>query len=355
VADNEDSSSGAGQGSAAPPESEASAAAPAAQPENRRARRAAASAGGKKKAARVRERPGSDAFGGLDASERVDDAFSRASDRSFKWIKDHFNVVQWLIVGGIATWIGMQIYTWRTDRTASRVANDLASAVAAESGRIGATDEQDKRDERGSLDARRVFATDEARLAAAKDGFQKVVDARSGTPAGNVAKMGLAGVLFDQGKFDDAKNLYEAVLSSDLAKLSPEMKGRSLEGLGLSLEGKGDLDGALKKFGELENAEISGFTEIALYQEGRVLHEKKDDAAAVEKLKKALDRLSKEKTGPTDPPSYLLETTRSLLERIDPKAVPPPSQDEALRKALEGFQKKLPPGVSRVPVAPPAP
>jgi tetratricopeptide (TPR) repeat protein len=359
VPEKDDAGSDAGQGGndpapgdEQPTEAAVLPAAPAApEPENRRARRAAASS--KNRGQRPeRPRPGSIEGGlGLDASERVDDAFSRASDRTFRWIKQHFNVMQWLIVGGIATWIGMQIYTWRSDKTAVKVSALLADAIGADLGKTGSPDDEGKRDTRGNIDARRVFATEEARLAAARDGYQKVVAERPGTPAANLAKLGLAGVFYDQAKYDDARRLYEEVLGSELAKLDPESKGRSLEGIGLSLEAKGDRDGALKRFGELENAEISGFRELALYHEGRLLHEKGDDKGAVEKLKKVVEKLGTEKkTSPTDPPNYLAETARQLLQRIDPKAVPPPSSEEALQKALEAFQKKLPAGVTRMPM-----
>ncbi|HVU04805.1 MAG TPA: tetratricopeptide repeat protein [Polyangiaceae bacterium] len=333
---------GGGSGAAAP-----------AQPENRRARRAAASAAGKKKGASAARppRPGAaeSAFG-LDASERVDDAFARASDRAVRFLKDHFNVVQWLIVALVATWIGMQIYTWRSEKTAAKVGALLSDAIAADLGKVGAPDQEGKRDERGSVDARRIFQTDEARLAAARDAYQKVSAERPGTAAAGLAKLGLAGVYYDQGKYGDARKLYEEVLASDLAKQDPESKGRALENLGLALEASGDKDGALKRFGELENADIAGFGELALYHQGRLLHEKGDDPAAIEKLKKAVERLGKEKTSPTDPPSYLAQTARALLERIDPKSVPPPSQDEAIRKALEQFRGRLPAGVSQIPM-----
>lgn len=328
---------------------------PAPPEENRRARRAAQS---KKRSERDRERREA-ALSGLDPGERVDDAFSRFADRSFKWIKEHFNVVQWLVVATIAAWIGSQIYTWRAEKASAKRSDELARAVEAEQGRIGAADEEGKRDARGDLDARRVFATDADRLKAAETEYRKLAESGSGTSAA-LAKLGLAGVLYDEGKYDEAKKLYTEVQGSELAKLDPDARARSLEGVGLCLEASGDKDGALKKFGELENAEVSGFRELALYHEARVLHAKGDDAGAKERLVKVTEKLGKETTSPMDAPSYLYHAARDLLERVDPKATPPPSSDEALKKAMEEFQKKLPPGVKGVqslplPGAPAAP
>ena len=41
---------------------------------------------------------------------------------------------------------------------------------------------------------------------------------------------GLAGVLYDQGKFAEAKTAYDKVRDSDLAKVEPDAKGRAIEG-----------------------------------------------------------------------------------------------------------------------------
>jgi tetratricopeptide (TPR) repeat protein len=310
------------------------------QEENRRARRAAAARRRAQREKEPRPRPG------LEAGERVDDAFSRAADGSFRWLREHFNIVQYLIVGAVALWIGWQIYSWRSEKTATRVGGLLADAVAADLGRIGEPDDQGKRDARGALDTRLVFKTPDDRFKAAADGYRKVAAERPGTPAAGLAKLGLAGVLYDQGKYDEARALYEEVSNSELAKLDPDAKGRSLEGIGLCVEAKGDQDGALKRFTALENAELPGFRDLALFHEARVLHAKGDDAGAKERLKKVVEKLAKDNP-PNQPPSYLYASARDLLERIDPRAVPQDS-NEALQKALQEFQKKLPPGVKRV-------
>jgi tetratricopeptide (TPR) repeat protein len=336
------SGSGSGGGSSAPKQAEAA----VAQPENRRARRAAAK---QRRPGGIAERPGSRET--LDATEKVDDAFSRAADRGARWLGDHFNIFQWLIVASIAGWVGWQIYSWRAEKAAVRTTDDYAEALRAELGRVGDTDETGHTDQRGNVDARKGFATDEARLAAATEGYKKVIADSGKKPAAMLAQLGLAGILYDQGKYPEAQKAYEDVLTSDLAKTDLDAKGRALEGVGLSLEAKGDKDAALKRFRELENADIAGFKELAQYHQGRLLYAKGETAGAVEKLKKVLEKLGKETQG-TEDPGYLVTSAKSLLERIDPKSVPAPSPDEALRNALESFQKKLPPGVTRLPSMP---
>jgi len=312
--------------------------------ENRKARRAAR-ATSRKKPNRERQRP---AEMGLGTGERVDDALSRATDTSFKWIKGNFNIVQWLIVAAAASWVGWQIYSWRSDKTSAKAADALAEAVNADLGRVGGTEDDP---EARSVDTRRSFASDDDQLGAAKTAYEKVVADKPSATSVSMAQLGLAGVAYDQGKYDEAKALYDQVATSELAKIDPETKARSIEGSGLALEGKGDRDGALKRFGELENTDVAGFRELALFHQARLLHAKGDDDAAKDRLKKVVDKLGKEKESTAlDSHGYLLESARSLLERIDPKAVPPPSSDEALKRAIEQFQKKLPGGVTQMPV-----
>jgi tetratricopeptide (TPR) repeat protein len=289
--------------------------------QNRRARRAAAA---KRRTKREQEREKAVAVG-LDAGEMVDDALARSTDRLLKWVKRHFNVLQWAIVAMIAGYIGWEIYKWRSEKTAAKATDALMAAVVAS-----------QKTEASGLDQ-------------AIKGYKDVAESRRGTTTAALAKTGLAGALYRQGKYADAAKLYEELYASDLAKMDPDVKGRSLEGLGLSLEAKGDKDGAMKRYRDLENAEISGFRELGLYHQARLLNAKGDKAKAKELLLKVLEKY-KEK-----PEAFVAQAAKSLLSAIDPKAVPTPSADDALRKALEEFGKSLPEGVKMPMPGGPAP
>jgi tetratricopeptide (TPR) repeat protein len=337
----EDSEEGAAEAGAA-----ATGVADTVREENRKARRAAAA---RRRAKRDKQQRQSIDVG-LDAGEMVDDALARSTDRLFRFARRHFNLIQWVVVLAIAGGIGWQIYRFRTETTAAKVSDALMSGVAAEQGRLGSPSDRNSRDDRGNLDARLVFATEDAKLEAAAQAYEETRQVEPKSHGATLATLGLAGVRYDQGKYDDAIRLYEEVARSDLAKTSPDTKGRALEGIALALEAKKQPDQALKKYQELENAEIDGFGDQARYHQARILHAKGDDEKAKTLLTKIVEKESKKRV-PTEPPAYLERGARELLETIDPKAVPKDGPDEALKKALEQFQKNLPEGV-KVPVIP---
>src|SRR5262249_18677653 len=152
--------------------------------------------------------------------------------------------------------------------TSAKSSDALAEAVNADLGRVGGTEDDP---EARSTDTRRSFANDEDRVKAARVAYERVISEKPSRAAVSIAPLGLAGLYYDEGKFDDALKLYDETAASDLAKVDPEAKGRSIEGAGLTLEAKGDKDGALKRFGELENLDVAGYRELALLHQARVL------------------------------------------------------------------------------------
>ena len=259
----------------------------------------------------------------LEAGEIVDDALARTSQAAGEWLKKNFSVVQWFIIAGLVGWIGYAIYGYRAGRAAEQASAKLTSAIRAEGARVGPDDSKPD-PQTGIVETRPAFPTEEARLKAAEQQYRVVAEAGS-TTAATFAKLGLASVLYDQGKYADAKAAYQAVKDSKLAVQDNGVKGRALEGIGISLEGLGDKEGAQKAFGELANLDALGFNALGAYHQARLAFAAGNTEKAKELLKEAQKRLdtlatpeTKKALGAT---GYLQQSVRDLLRRVDPNAV----------------------------------
>jgi hypothetical protein len=293
--------------------------APAAtEPSNRKGRRTAAA---KARAIRKRERAEASAMG-LDASEVVDDVFVRVTDKVTRWVRKNFNTLQWVLVIGVVGGIGYNVYRWSVNRTAAKNSDALFVAIKAEQGRVGDPEEQGKPDSRGVVDPSPIFKTNEERLAAALKGYD---EALAKLPAGGTrafAALGRAGVLLETGKVDEALAAYEEVKASAAAEASPVLRGRALEGIVNARDVKGDAAGALQASVDL--AKVEGFEELGLYQQARLQHAAKDDAAAKASLIKLFEKLgpppATSMSGEPPPPGtlYVRERAGQLAAEIDP-------------------------------------
>jgi hypothetical protein len=303
---------------------------------NKRMREQAAS---RRKGKREKERGAS--ARGLDTSEMVDDAFARGTHAIVTFGKRHFNVIQWVIVLGIAGGIGYQIWTWRSGKTNARASDLLMAAVNAELGQVGEEPSADPTELRPS------FPTEQARLEAASKAYDSTIADKPGSGTAILAELGKAGVLFDMGKYADAYEQYEKVKNSPLAKNDADVRMRATEGTGLSLEAKGDLDGAEKVFKALEQSEEAGFSTLGIYHQARLLVQKGQKDKATELLTKLNEKLSKELRTPTTTASYVEKASRDLMGVIDPSKAPPtssnytPDQLQALQQQILKDPKKL--------------
>lgn len=293
-----------------------------------------------------RERGRAAAATGLDASEMVDDALARASHRATQWIRKHFTIIQWVIVLAVAGGIGWQIWSWRHGKSVAKASDVLITGVEAEHGRIGAPEDQGKADPiTGVVDPRPIFATDEARLQAATQAYQEAAELRKGSGTAILAKLGLAGVYYDQGKYDEAIQTYEAVKGSELAKHDADVRLRAVEGIGLAREAKKELDAALKAFKELENSDVPGFKSLGLFHQARVLYTKGEKDKAKELVKATQEQLTKDRS-PYQNAGYLDTAARELMAAIDPSTAPAapaysPEQLEALQEQILQDPTKL--------------
>jgi predicted negative regulator of RcsB-dependent stress response len=284
----------------------------------------------------------------LEAGEIVDDALARTSAAAGDWLKKNFAVVQWFIIAGIVAWVGYAIYSYRAGRAAELASAKLMTAIRAENARIGAEDTKPD-PQTGIVETRPAYPTDEARLKAAEQQYRAVADSGS-TAAATFAKLGLATVLYDQGKYADAKAAYQAVKDSKLASQDAAVKGRALEGLGISLEGAGDKEGAGKAFGELANLDALGFNALGAYHQARLAFAAGNPEKAKELLKDAqkhLDALitpeSKDTKKPFGggPTGYLQQSVKDLLRRVDPSAVPPPSSGGITPEQMQQLEQQM--------------
>ena len=147
-----------------------------------------------------------------------------------------------------------------------------------------------------------------------------MIQGSPGTAAAILARLGEAGVLLDQGKWDDAAAAYRDVKQSPLAAADPDVRGRAMEGVGFALEGKGDRDAALKAFAEIESAQVKGFIELSLYHQARLLAKKGEKEKAVELIKKAEERL-KTASGEAAP-TFVKGMLGELHRKVDPASAP---------------------------------
>jgi tetratricopeptide (TPR) repeat protein len=244
----------------------------------------------------------------------MDDALARSTHAAAGFLTKHFNKVQWVIMAGLAGWIGYEVYAWRHERTTEKSTETLFNALAAEMGKVGST-EPTPDDERGlPSDGRRAFATDEERLKAAKSAYVLA----STTTGSVIAELGLAGVAYDQGQYKEAQAAYEKVKQDPAFASDSDVKGRTLEGLGMALEAQKNEDGALKAFRELQNMDNANFAALGLYHQARILKGQGKTEDALKLLDKAGEKLVTLKETPAMI-RYIGRNVLELLESIDPK------------------------------------
>jgi hypothetical protein len=329
VGDEETSASEAAE--QAPPDAN-----PGASALSRRERLAAAAE--KRRELRSKERAQAAAVG-LDASERVDDALVRATDRAVRFIKRHFNVMQWVFVGVIAVWIGVQVFTYRKLKNEAKVGDSLGKAAHAA---LAAANAEEPPAEPGvPEDPGPKFASDAERLKAARTSFEAALALKKSEGSVLLAELGLAGLDLDEGKPQEARARYERVKTAPYAQKDNEIRGRAMEGIALSHEVANETDAALKAYRELENTGLDGFVELALLSQARLQAESGQTAPAKETLDKLQKRLEKADVEP-DKTFYLgpsLQALKTLIAPDEPKSTE--ANLDELQKTLQELSKKM--------------
>jgi hypothetical protein len=283
-------------------------------------------------------------LGQLEASEIVDDALARTTHAVTGWLRSHFTLVQWIIVAGFALGIGWQVYVHQREKVEGRTTDVLIAGIDQERARVGDTpSEADPMT--GLTDPRPTQKSDEERLRAAEAAYRKVTE---GETMRSLARLGLAGVLFDQGKHKEALVEYKAVRDAKLAQDDADVRARVIEGIGLTHEALKDTAAAKKAFSELTNHDSAQVSALGLYHQARLEQKEGASDKAKEHLKAALKKLTDAKVQQV----YVEQVARELLASIDPTALPPPSPEmlspeqreqlkqlEALKKQAEAAKK----------------
>lgn len=256
---------------------------------------------------------------GLDTGEMVQDALARGTSATTSFLRNNFPyvigglIVAALAVGGVAYFKGQQ------DERSGTATGALADALASDRGRVL---KEDKRtDEEKQADPTRVYPTSDARAQAAIEGYEKAIKETSDPGPNTLARLGLAGAKLEKGDLQGAIDGYAEVLKTPLAAADLDVKGRAVEGTGLALEQKGDLDSALKSYDELAKIDAKGFEELGLYHQARIYAHKGDKDKAKELLKKAREKLQLPgDAGQAFP--FLEAVVDGDLRSLDPTAVP---------------------------------
>lgn len=297
---------------------------------------------------------------GLEAGERLDDAFSRSAAATGRFLRTNFVWLQWVIVLAVAGAVAFMIYNYRRQVNRDKAGALLASVLGDQYGRIASSDPVTPSDSR-LVDPRPEFATEEAQNKAAVQAWERL-RAKSSGALKLAAGLGQAGALYDSGKYAEARKAYEELAARPEISLEAQMKGRALEGVGLSLEAEEKYAEAKKAFEKLGNLDPSEFKKLQRFHVARIEYLLGNRDTAKEMLEKLDQELSvgAPAQGPTD---YIGAAVRDLLKTVDPtraaaeqQAISAEQMQEMLKQFQE-MQKKqgAAPGAPEIPGLPPLP
>lgn len=127
------------------------------------------------------------------------------------------------------------------------------------------------------------FKTEKERVAAALAQLDALDKKFGGSSVADQSLMFRAGILFDEGKYEDAAREYGRYLKD--APHDAAVTAVAREGAGLCDEARGKLDDALKNYQQLEPKTGDFYRDRALWDQARVWQKKGDKKKAAERLK----------------------------------------------------------------------
>jgi hypothetical protein len=282
-------------------------------------------------------------------SEMVDDALARATAAVVKRLRHNANIIGWTLLVVLLGGGAFLYYRHRSQLGDAEVSDALAHAVQAEQALVLPKEMDQRTEEQKKADFRRIFASDEERNQAALEGYRKVAGEHGDSGAAILAKLGEAGVLLEEQKWDESIAAYGQVLESALASADPDVRARALEGRAFAYEANKQLDeakGAFEKLGEVPG---DGYKALSRYHLARVQLAQGNKAEAIKLFIEARDEAQKTQiaAGGTSTQRWLMQRITDELGILDPNAVPkeppggelPPELQEKLKALQEG---KLP-------------
>ncbi|MEZ4233717.1 MAG: tetratricopeptide repeat protein [Polyangiaceae bacterium] len=272
---------------------------------------------------------------GLDAGEMVDDVLARSSAKAGRFIKQNFKVLQWVLVVGLVGTVGWYVYSYVHKQDEAKVTDALMKGIRAEN---GLTEDQPQLPEEMGV---QTFKDHAERLKAAEEAYRAALKEASEPAAQALAHLGLAGVLFDQGKYDEAKTEYDSVLGAALANVDLDVKARATEGAGLAVEAKGDKKAALELYKKLQ--EVDGYKPLGQYHEARLALEAGDKEGAKKLLLEVNQKLRDDKFARQ---GYVYAMSLQMLAVLDPKAAEDAQKQvqespEEMIKKLQEMQERI--------------
>jgi hypothetical protein len=282
-----------------------------------------------------------------------------------EWARKNQSKVQAFGALAIVALLGVAGFLYYDHKRETEASTILTKAVEAQSAKIGEPPKTEDED----APKETYYKTFDDRRAAALKQYRDVEGKFAGTGAAILARLAEGSLLLDKRESDNALAAFNDVKNSPLAAADSEVKARSLEGIGFAHELKAaanaadkdkSLDAALAAYKELENTEVKGFKEMAMYHQARVLQAKGEKDKAKELLTSLKERLNKGDDavapGLPPPPSfpYLKEVAMDRLGQIDPASAPPKRSHhgagggagaqqfspEQIKKMMEEMQKK---------------
>jgi predicted negative regulator of RcsB-dependent stress response len=213
---------------------------------------------------------------------RQPDEFITMSHRAMEYVVAHLKlvlvalVVAAVIIGAAWTW------TWYRERSARDATAMLSRAIDMYTQMIIPGDKSKLKPREDGIPH---FDTRAAKLKATAEELTKAVQQHEGNSVGRLARLMRAAVRYDEGKYADAAQDYEAFLAGGGEE---RFKTTAIEGLIYSYEAQKQWDKALAQVKKLPATGDERFA--ALYHEGRILAAQGKKQEAAERFKQVVQK-----------------------------------------------------------------